>query len=200
MMKLALSFACPPYDRVMPLADGRVLLEGIELNFIPLAVEEVFWRQLRNREFDVSESSLSSYVMLKSRGDERFIAIPVFTSRFFRYSCVFINAHKGIRQPQDLKNKIIGLPEYQITAVVWLRGIFQDDYGVHPRDIRWRNGGEETPGRQEKIRVSLPPDIDLQTIPLNTYLSRMLDEGEIDALFTARSPSSFVSGSSASWH
>ena len=77
-MKLTLSFACPPYDRVMPLADGRVLPEGIELNFLPLAVEEVFWRQLRNCEFDISESSLSSYVMLKSRGDERFIAIPIF--------------------------------------------------------------------------------------------------------------------------
>jgi 4,5-dihydroxyphthalate decarboxylase len=194
-MKLTLSFACPPYDRILPLADGRVLLEGIELNYLPLAVEEVFWRQLRNREFDISESSLSSYVMLKSRGDERFIAIPVFTSRFFRHSCVFINAHKGIHQPQDLKGKLVGLPEYQITAVVWLRGIFQDDYAVYPQDIQWRSGGEETPGRKEKISVTLPHDIDLQTIPPDTYLSKMLDQGEIDALFTARSPSSFVSGS-----
>jgi len=194
-MKLTLSFACPPYDRVMPLVDGRVMVEGIELNFLPLPVEEIFWRQLRHREFDVSESSLSSYVILRSRGDDRFIAIPVFTSRCFRHSCVFINAHKGIHTPQDLKGKIVGLPEYQITAVVWLRGIFKDEYGVDPRQIKWRSGGEEMAGRVEKIAMTLPHGIDLQPIPQDTYLSKMLDDGEIDALFTARAPSSFEKGS-----
>ena len=194
-MPLSLSFACPPYDRILPLADGRVVPEGIRLNYLSLEVEEVFWRQLRNMEFDVSESSLSSYVMLRSRGDERFIAIPVFTSRFFRHSCVFINKNKGIRKPEDFKGKIVGLPEYQITAVVWLRGIFQDEYGVFPRDVHWRNGGEETPGRTEKINIELPSDVDLQPIPSDKYLSQMLDDGEIDALFTARAPSCFTNGS-----
>lgn len=194
-MPLNLSFACPPYDRILPLTQGQVVPEGIELNHLSLEVEEIFWRQLRNREFAVSESSLSSFVMLQSRGDERFIAIPVFTSRFFRHSCVFINTHKGIQHPQDLRGKIIGLPEYQITAVVWLRGIFQDEYGVHPRDIHWRNGGEEEPGRKEKIDLDLPKEIDLQPIPPEKYLSKMLDQGEIDALFTARAPSCFQHGS-----
>ena len=192
---LSLSFACPPYDRILPLAYERVVPEGIRLNYLSLEVEEVFWRQLRNMEFDVSESSLSSYVMLRSRGDERFIAIPVFTSRFFRHSCVFINKNKGIHKPEDLKGKIVGLPEYQITAVVWLRGIFQDEYGVYPRDIHWRSGGEETPGRTEKITIELPSDIDLKPIPSEKYLSQMLDNGEIDALFTARAPSCFTNGS-----
>jgi len=191
-MTLTLSFACPPYDRVLPLADGRIVPEGIRLNYMPLEVEEIFWRQLRNSEFDISESSLSSYTMLRSRGDNRFIAIPVFTSRFFRHSCVFINNKKGIRRPQDLKGKVVGLPEYQITAVVWLRGIFQDEYGVMPRDISWRRGGEETPGRKEKIDLNLPPDIDLQPIPEDKSLSQMLDDGELDALFTARTPSCFT--------
>lgn len=194
-MTLSLSLACPPYDRVQPLAQGRVVPDGIDLNYMPLEVEEIFWRQLRNQEFDISESSFSSYVILRSRGDERFIAIPVFTSRFFRHSCVFINTKKGINQPQDLKGKIVGLPEYQITAVVWLRGIFQDEYGVSPQDISWRRGGEETPGRKEKIALKLPPEIDLQTIPSHKYLSKMLDDGELDALFTARIPSSFSKGS-----
>ena len=164
-MALSLSFACPPYDRILPLAHGRVVPEGIRLNHLSLVVEEIFWRQLRNQEFDISESSLSSYVMLRSRGDERFVAIPVFTSRFFRHSCVFINTRKGIQKPQDLKGRIVGLPEYQITAVVWLRGIFQDEYGVFPKDISWRSGGEEEPGRKEKIELQLPPDIDLKPIP-----------------------------------
>jgi 4,5-dihydroxyphthalate decarboxylase len=194
-MSLSLSFAAPPYDRILPLADGRVVPEGIVLNHLSLEVEEVFWRQLRHQEFDVSESSLSSYVMLRSRGDERFIALPVFTSRFFRHSCAFINTHKGIREPQDLKGKIVGLPEYQMTAVVWLRGIFQDEYGVSPRDISWRRGGEETPGRKEKIDLDVPSDIDLKPIPPDKYLSQMLDDGELDALFAARAPSCFTKGS-----
>jgi len=194
-MSLPLTFACPAYDRILPLAHGEIVPQGIRLNYLDLEVEEIFWRQLRNQEFDISESSLSSYVMLRSRGDERFVAIPVFTSRFFRHACVFINTQKGIKEPGDLKGKIVGLPEYQITAVVWLRGIFQDEYGVSPRDVHWRNGGEEMPGREEKIKINLPPDIDLQPIPPDKYLSKMLDDGELDGLFTARAPSSFTQGS-----
>lgn len=194
-MGLQLSFACPPYDRILPLVYGSVPAEGLNLNYLPLPVEEVFWRQLRHQEFDISESSLSSYVMLRSRGDDRFIAVPVFTSRVFRHSCVFINRHKGIRAPQDLKGKVVAVPEYQITACVWLRGIFQDDYQVFPKDIQWRSGGEETPGRVEKIPIRLPPDVHLEPIPDNTSLSKMLDEGEVDALFAARAPSCFQQGS-----
>ncbi|MCJ7593140.1 MAG: hypothetical protein MUO52_00015 [Desulfobacterales bacterium] len=194
-MALSLSFACPPYDRILPLVWGKVAPEGINLTYLPLEVEEVFWRQLRHQEFDISESSLSTYVMLRSRGDERFIAIPVFTSRWFRHSFVFINTHKGIRSPQDLKGKIIGLPEYQITAVVWLRGIFKDEYGVSPEDILWRSGGQETPGRKEKIKLNLPPLIDLKPIPPDKTLSQMLDSGELDALISARAPSTFLKGS-----
>ena len=194
-MSLPLTFACPAYDRILPLAYGEIVPQGIHLNYLDLEVEEIFWRQLRNQEFDISESSFSSYVMLRSRGDERFVAIPVFTSRFFRHACVFINTHKGIKEPGDLKGKIVGLPEYQITAVVWLRGIFQDEYGVSPRDVHWRSGGEEMPGREEKIKLHLPPDIDLQPIPPDKYLSKMLDDGELDGMFTARAPSSFTKGS-----
>lgn len=194
-MTLSLTLACSPYDRILPLAYGRVVPEGIRLNYLSMEVEEIFWRQLRNHEFDISESSLSSYVMLRSRGDERFIAIPVFTSRFFRHSCAFINTQKGIRAPQDLKGKIVGLPEYQLTAVVWLRGIFQDEYGVFPRDISWRSGGEETPGRKEKIELHLPPEVDLKPIPSDNFLSQMLDDGELDAIFAPRAPSCFTKGS-----
>jgi 4,5-dihydroxyphthalate decarboxylase len=194
-MTLSLSLACSPYDRILPLAYGRVVPEGIRLNYLSMEVEEIFWRQLRNQEFDISESSLSSYAMLRSRGDERFIAIPVFTSRFFRHSCAFINTRKGIKAPQDLKGKIVGLPEYQLTAVVWLRGIFQDEYGVFPRDISWRCGGEETPGRKEKIELHLPPEIDLKPIPSDKFLSQMLDDGELDAIFAPRAPSCLTEGS-----
>jgi 4,5-dihydroxyphthalate decarboxylase len=194
-MALSLSFACPPYDRIMPLIYRAVIPEGIELNYLPMEVEEVFWRQLRNREFDISESSLSTYVMLRSRGDERFIAIPVFTSRMFRHANIFINTEKGIEYPQDLKGRIVGLPEYQITAVVWQRGLLQDEYGVKPQDVHWRSGGQEVPGRKEKVALNLPPEIDLKPIPEGQWLSRMLEEGDLDAMIAAREPSCLVKGS-----
>jgi 4,5-dihydroxyphthalate decarboxylase len=108
---------------------------------------------------------------------------------------MFKNTHKGIQKPQDLKGKVVGLPEFQITAVVWLRGILQDEYGVFPRDVHWRSGGQESPGRKEKIELNLPPEIDLQPIAPDKYLSRMLDDGELDAMIGARSPSCFTSGS-----
>lgn len=193
-MTIDLSCACPSYDRVWPLFSNRVVPEGLSLHFLNLSVEEIFWRQARHAEFDVSECSLSTYTMLRSRGDERFIAIPVFTSRFFRHSCVFINKNKGIKNPQDLRGKIVGLPEYQITAVVWLRGILQDEYGVFPRDILWRTGGEETPGRTEKVTMDLPPEIRIESIPHDRTLADMLETGEIDALLSARIPSTYRSG------
>lgn len=195
MSKLSLTVACPPYDRNQALANGTVAPEGIDMNFLQLEVEEVFWRQIMHSEFDVSESSFSQYTMLRAKGDDRFIAIPVFPSRFFRHSCVFINKHKGINGPQDLKGKVVGVPEYQMTAAVWLRGIFEDEYGVFPRDIQWCSGGEENPGRVEKIPMNLPPDVKWTPIPEDKTLSAMLDNGEIDAMFTARTPSCFLKGS-----
>jgi 4,5-dihydroxyphthalate decarboxylase len=167
----------------------------VELNFLPLEIEETFWRQLRYQEFDGSEISFSSHILARSRGDERFIALPVFTSRIFRHAAVYINTGKGIQKPEDLKGKIVGVPEYQMTAALWLRGLFQHEYGVHPRDIKWRSGGLEMPGREEKLALKLPPDIDLAPIPRGKTLSQMLDAGEIDALFTASAPSSFTKGS-----
>ena len=195
MKRLPFAFACSPYDRVRPIMDGSVPVEGMDFNFIPLVVEETFWRQLRHQEFDGSEMSLSSYIMAASRGDDRFVAIPAFTSRSFRHSGIFINVHKGIRKPEDLKGKRIGVPEYQLTAAVWQRGLLQHEYDVHPRDIRWKSGGEETPGRGEKLKIELPNDIDYAPIPEEKTLSGMLDAGEIDALLAPRAPSCFVNGS-----
>src|SRR5215472_5630810 len=128
--RLKLSFACWNYDRTRALADGRVRPEGIELNYLDLPVEETFFRMLRHREFDVAEMSLSSYTLSLFRENPPFIAIPVFPSRFFRHSCIYIHAASGIREPKDLTGKRIGNPEYQMTAPVWIRGILSDEYGV----------------------------------------------------------------------
>lgn len=171
--------------------DERVQIDGIELTYLNLPVEETFFRMARHREFDISELSLSSYTLSLFRENPPFIAIPVFPSRFFRHSCIYINADSGIREPKDLEGKRIGNPEYQMTAPVWIRGIMSDEYGVPVTSSTYFSGGEEEPGRHEKIALSLAPQFRLEAIPHDKTLSQMIETGEIDALYTARAPSTF---------
>ena len=194
MAKLNLTFGCWNYDRVRALMDGSVRPDGIELNFLAMPVEETFFRMLRHREFDVAEMSLSSYVVSLFHETPPFVAIPVFPSRFFRHSCIYVNANAGIRTPSDLVGRRVGTPEYQMTAPVWIRGILADHYGVPVDSVTYYTGGEEEPGRREKLTLNLPPNIRVERIGPDQTLSKMLLEGEIDALHTARMPSSFRNG------
>ncbi len=191
MSKLRLTMACWNYDRTRALLEGRVQPDGIDLNYVSLVLEEIFFRMLRHREFDVSEMSLSSYVLSLCQPDPPFIAIPVFPSRVFRHSSIYVNAASGIREPRDLIGKKIGNPEYQMTAPVWIRGILSDEYGVPANSVTYYSGGQEETGRSEKLRLDLPPDIRVQAIGPNQTLSSMLASGEINALYTSRIPSTF---------
>jgi 4,5-dihydroxyphthalate decarboxylase len=195
MSKLRLSMACWNYDRTRALLEDRIPIDGIDLTYLNLPVEETFFRMLRHREFDVAEMSLSSYTLSLFADEPQFIAIPIFPSRFFRHSCIFINRHSGIREPKDLIGKRVGTPEYQMTAGVWIRGILSDEYKIPVTSVQYFNGGEEEPKRPEKLNLSLPPEIHLEPIPPTKTLSQMLDAGEIDALYSARMPSTFVKGS-----
>jgi 4,5-dihydroxyphthalate decarboxylase len=195
MEKLNLTVACGEYDRTFALQTGAVEAEGIRLNYIPLEAEEIFWRMGHHQEFDASEMSLSNHITMTSRGNSPFVAIPVFPSRFFRHSCVFINTESGIKGPADFKGKNVGAPEYSITAAVWIRGFLKDDYGVNAGDMHWFVGGQEDPGRKERVKLTLPPQIKVDAIADDKTLNGMLEHGEIDALISARSPSSFVKGS-----
>jgi 4,5-dihydroxyphthalate decarboxylase len=195
MGKLRISMACSNYDRTRALFDGRVSVDGIDLTYLDLPIEEIFFRMLRHREFDVAEMSLSSYVLSLFSENPQLIAIPVFPSRFFRHSCIFIQRDSGIREPKDLIGKRVGVPEYQMTAGVWIRGILSDYYGVPVPSVTYCRGGEEEPGRPEKIPLSLPPEIRLEHIPPTKSLAAMLESGAIDALYSARMPSTFVNGS-----
>ncbi|HXF54726.1 MAG TPA: ABC transporter substrate-binding protein [Hyphomicrobiaceae bacterium] len=189
MARLQLSFACWNYDRTRALQDGSVRPEGIDLNFLEMPVEETFFRMVRHREFDVSEMSLSSYCVTLFKDPQPFVAIPVFTSRLFRHSCIYVNAKAGIREPKDLIGKRIGVPEYQMTAAVWIRGILAEHFGVPVDSVTYFTGGEEEPGRPEKQRLELPASIKVVPIPPEKTLARMLAAGEIDALHTSRMPS-----------
>lgn len=192
-MVLQLSLACSECDRTQGLRDGSIPVEGVSLTCLGLPVEEVFHRMARHAEFDAAEFSLSSYV-LSLRGDAPFIAIPAFPSRMFRHSGIYIYNGSGIRGPADLIGRTVGLAEYQLTANVWIRGILAEHYGVPVASVRYRTGGLHSPGRREKIPLSLPADIRIDSIPDSATLSQMLVDGEIDALYTPRTPEPYAQG------
>ena len=177
-----LTIACGRYDRTQALIDGRVKPEGVDrLTYLALRPGETFWRMLNHEEFDASEMSLSSYTILRSEGDTRFMAIPVFPSRVFRQNALYVRADSPLRSPADLKGKRIGVGDYQMTAAVWLRGFLQHEYGVPPKDLTWVIG--------RPIRTIDPPrGIRLEPLAAGTTLEDMLERGEIDALMTVMIP------------
>jgi 4,5-dihydroxyphthalate decarboxylase len=191
--RVPLSLACWDYDRTRTLATGEIRPEGVDLTYLSLPVEETFFRMMRYQEFDVAEMSLSSYVLSLSRGAPA-TAIPVFPSRAFRHNGIYVNAACGIETPQDLAGRVIGIPEYQLTAIVWVRGILAEHYGVPLESGRYRTGGLDNPGRVEKVQVKLPPGVDVQPIPADRTLSDMLVSGEIDAIYCPRTPRPFAQG------
>ncbi|TYB70290.1 ABC transporter substrate-binding protein [Nonomuraea sp. PA05] len=191
MAELSLSFACWDYDRTRALREGRVKPEGIELNQLTLPVEETFYRQLRHREFDVSEMSLSSYVLTLNEPEPPFVALPVFPSRFFRHQSIYVNARSGVERPEDLAGKRVGVPEYQMTAAVWQRGILAEHHGLPVDAVTYWTGGLEQAGREEKLPLDLPEHLRVRPVPPGATLSEMLAAGELDALYSAAQPSCF---------
>ncbi|OAP60196.1 hypothetical protein AYL99_05198 [Fonsecaea erecta] len=216
-MVIKLTFACSDYDRMKAIEDGRVRPEGIDLTFLNYRVEETFFRQLKFREFDVSELSLSSYVLTLNQEHPPFIAIPVFPSRYFRHQSIYINTKSGIKTPQDLRGKRIGIPEYQsmyapspwqldsvslkqdeahntsVTAAVWQRGMLEEEFGVPISSVQFYVGNIEPSQEQRtnKVAHSVPANTSITPIQPGQNLSQMLEDGEVDVLFTATKPSSF---------
>jgi 4,5-dihydroxyphthalate decarboxylase len=189
MKRLTLGLACCDYDRTRALFDGRVGIEGCEFVASAMPPEQAFHRAFRYQEFEVTELSMSSYMIQVAKAGSPYVGIPVFPSRSFRHSSIYIRTDRGIRSPEDLKGKIVGVPEYQMTVALWIRGILQDEHGVKPADIRWRSGGLEQGGRSSVVALTLPPDVELQPLATDDSLARALAEGRIDALVTAKAPS-----------
>lgn len=191
MSKLQLSIAMGDYDRTRALLDARVRIDGVDPVYMTLYPEEMFFRAMRSQDFDISELSFSSYAVKTANGDCPYVAVPVFLSRAFRHTSIYVRKDR-IKTPQDLKSKRVGLPEYQLSANVWARALLQDDYGVHPEDVHWIRGGIETPGRPEKVALRLPPGVRLDAAPADTTISEMLARGEIDGFMAPRPPSAHV--------
>lgn len=182
MAKLKLTLACGDYDRTRALIDGIVEPEGIDLNYILLGPGEIFWRMLNNGEFDASEMSLSTYTILRSQGDTRFTALPVFPSRVFRHGCIYIHCRAGIQRPQDLKGKRMGVGDYQMTAAIWVRGLLQHEYQVSPEEMEWVVAAPVYAG------IQLPERVRITHIDAGDSLERKLESGEIDALASVVMP------------
>jgi 4,5-dihydroxyphthalate decarboxylase len=188
LANVRLTFACGPFDRTMALRDGSIRPDGIDLVYLSMQPAEIFWRMLQFNEFDMSEMSMANYAMLVAQGDCPYVAIPAFPSRVFRHGYFFINTDKGISKPSDLIGKRGGVPEYSQTASVYMRGLLQHEYGVHPRDIEW------VQGRADRLKHPLPPDVRIEQAPPGTELGDMLEAGELDFLMTANNPLSFRRG------
>jgi 4,5-dihydroxyphthalate decarboxylase len=185
---------------VRPLLDGTVAIDGVAPAIMTLEPEEVFFRAFRHAEFDIAELSLSSFTVRTARGDNPYLGVPVFLSRAFRHSGIYVRTDRGIRAPADLMGRKVGLAEYQLTANVWIRAFLDDDFGVTPASVEWVRGGIEEPGRPEKIPIGLPRDVRLTDAPPGHSLSQMLLAGEIDALIGPRTPSAMgMRGSSVGW-
>jgi 4,5-dihydroxyphthalate decarboxylase len=194
MSKLKLTLACWDYDRTRPLLDGRVQPEGIDLDIKLLRPRETFQRMLDKQEFHLSELSLASYSALKGRGQCPFVAVPVAVSKIFRHSCIYVRAGAGIETPQDLKGKRVGTTQYSSTALVFMRGMLQHDYGVLAEDMHWFMGGLKTFTEQPLIPLNLPDKIKLEFLPQGETLERMFAAGELDALLSIYIPSLFEQG------
>jgi 4,5-dihydroxyphthalate decarboxylase len=193
MSKLKLSMTIALYDRTWALLDGSVQAAGLDLTIVPLQVGEIFWRGLHHApEFDITELSLSGYLITLERKPPTYIAIPVFPSRTFRHSSIYINTGSGIREPQDLAGKRVGIPEYSMTAAVWIRGMLQDVYGVDLKTLHYVRGGETGYKGDERVELNLPPEIRIESAPEGKTISAMLAAGEIDAIFSPFPPACFV--------
>lgn len=193
MGKLHVSVAMGDYDRNRAMYDGRVQIDGCDPVYMLLNPEEMFFRAMRSRDFDITELSFSSFLVKHSRNESPYVAVPVFLSRAFRHTSIYVRKDR-IKCPQDLKGKRIGLPEYQLTANVWARSILQDDYGVAPSDVTWVRGGIDVPGRPEKIHLKLPENVRIVSAPDGKTISDLLHEGAIDGFIAPRPPSGAAQG------
>lgn len=188
MAKLHLSLACGDYLLTQPLLDGTVRPEGIDLTCFPLFPEEMFFRMAVHQEFDVSEMSMSTFLLARERGEPLVVGIPVFPNRTFRHGYIFVNVHAGIDRPQDLTGKRVGIGEYQLTACLWIRGILQDEYGVRPESIQWYVE------RPEKVQVHVA-GIRIEQMPPGENMSTMLEKGAVDGVLGPIIPECFLQGS-----
>jgi len=182
-----LTLATTLSDRTRPIHEGRIRVDGFDLACIAGEPEELFRIAMREARYEITELSMGSHILSVARGDSRYIGVPIFPSRAFRHNAIFVRTDRGITGPADLAGRVIGVPEYQQTAALWVRGVLRGQYRVDLTCVAWRSGGERTP-------ITLPPSIDMQEIAPGESLDAMLADGRIDAFIGPRPPACFTAG------
>ena len=181
-MSIQLSIGITDNPRTWPIIERRVKADGIDLMPTVLHPSELFWRQLRFAEFDVSEMSMSSLMMAKSKGDDRFVGIPVFTTRLFFHTTILVRKDAKIDKPADLKGKRVGVPEYQQTAALWMRGVLQHEFGVKPSDMEFWMERNPSKSHGGATGFKPPPGVTVNQIPKDKNIGSMMMSGELDAV------------------
>ena len=180
-MRVNMSLGLSSNPRTWPVHDGRVSAQGIDFTITRMHPSEMFWRMLRFAEFDVCEMSMSSLMMAHSRGDDRFVAIPVFTTRSMFHTGILVRRDAGIEEPADLRGRRVGVPEYQQTAALWIRGILEDEFGVRPNEMEfWM---ERAPDRSHGAATGFkaPEGVTVNQIPADKSIGSMMTSGELEA-------------------
>ncbi len=191
---LSLTLATWDHDRVMALHDGRVTVPGVTLESTIAPTQKLFPLAVTEAPYDLTEMSISSYILQLSRGGSEYIALPAFVSRAFRHSGFFARKGAGIQTPADFAGRRIGVPEYQMTAALWMRGILGDEFGVNPADIHWRTGALDQGVRRERLELALPEGMVVEPIEEGETLQDLLIAGEIDGLLAPKPPQAFLDG------
>jgi 4,5-dihydroxyphthalate decarboxylase len=185
-----ITLALQDYDHTRGLVDGAVRVEGFDLKVMTISPpSQIFLRMLNQEEFDVSEMSLSNYLISLARGDKRFVAIPVFPSRVFRHSYIWVHANAGIEEPRDLIGKRVGIADYSMTALLFVRGMLKHEYNVLPEDLHWFRR------RSEHVSIKPPATLRIDDIEKGHTLDDLLEKGKLDAVAVTSPPRSFKSGS-----
>lgn len=190
MTRLRVTMAIGAYDHVRDLATGAVRCEGVDLNILEMPVEEIFHRFIAHRQFDVSEVSMAKFSALRAAGDDSLVGLPVFPSRMFRHSSIYVRRDSGLESPSQLAGLRVGIPEWAQTAAVYSRGLLQHHYGVDLRSVKWVQAGVNEAGRREKVQLSLPEGVVIDRRPGET-LSGLLLNGKVDVVLSAHAPDCF---------
>jgi 4,5-dihydroxyphthalate decarboxylase len=182
------------HDRALPVLSGNVPVEGFHIEPHILPTSQLFPIAVNEARFDVTELSLSSYILQLSRRDCAYTAIPVYLSRAFRHNGFFCRANSGINSLADLKGRKVGVPEYQMTAGLWMRGILNDEFGVKATDVEWHTGALDKGVRHERLALAPPPALKITPIADGQTLQSLLIDGQIDALLAPNPPRAFLDG------
>lgn len=193
MSLLKLTIATTDYDHFRDIRMGNVQPEGIDLNWLNLGHHECFARFTASREFDLSELSFAKFSTQVTRKDSNIVGLPIICSRLFRFSSFYVNKKSGIKTVKDLIGRKVGSPEWAHSAAVYMRGWLHNDMGVKLSDVHWYQAGANSPGREEKVEITLPPGVQLTRVA-DKSLSVMLASGEIDCAIIARPPTCFLEG------